>query len=144
MKLEKILKSQGLYYVALVLMIVNVLGYVSVGSIECIIVFAVSYYLSNSYTKNQSVDILVGLFAANVVFGCGRVREGMVDTSSLLGKGAAEAAKDAKDAMEIHTCDPTDQKCLESAAAATAAHKAAATAAHKAKEAKEAKAVAGK
>ena len=76
MKLEKILNSKGLYYVALVLMVVNVFGYVSMGSIECIVVFAISYYLSNSYTKNQSVDLLVGLFVANVVFGCGRIKEG--------------------------------------------------------------------
>ena len=77
MKLEKILKSQVLYYVALVLMVVNIIGYVSIGSMECIVVFAISYYLSNHYTKNQAVDILVGLFVSNVVFGCGRVREGL-------------------------------------------------------------------
>ena len=34
------MKSNTLYYVALALMVINVLGYVSVGSVECIIVFA--------------------------------------------------------------------------------------------------------
>ena len=28
------------------------------------------------FTKNRSLDILCGLFVANVVFGCGRVKEG--------------------------------------------------------------------
>ena len=96
MKLEKILKSKGLYYVALVLMVVNVLGYVSMGSIECIVVFAISYYLSNSYTKNQSVDILVGLFVANVVFGCGRVKEGYEGLENKVKKAASEAATEEK------------------------------------------------
>jgi len=96
MKLEKILKSKGLYYVALVLMIVNVLGYVSMGSIECIVVFAISYYLSNSYTKNQSVDILVGLFVANVVFGCGRVKEGYEGLENKVKKAASDAATEEK------------------------------------------------
>ena len=95
MKLEKALKSKALYYVALVLMVVNVLGYVSVGSVECIIVFAVTYYLSNSYTKNQSLDILIGLFVANVVFGCGRVREGFEEGAVGNAKKAGNANKKA-------------------------------------------------
>ena len=116
MKLEKILKSKGLYYVALVLMVVNVLGYVSVGSLECIVVFAVTYYLSNSYTKNQSVDILCGLFVANVVFGCGRVREGFEGTTTKLEKAAADAATK----MKAAACKKgsKDPKCIKQLAEA--------------------------
>jgi hypothetical protein len=77
MKLDKILKSKMIYYVALVLMVINVLGYVSMGSIECVVIFAVTTYLTNQFTKNRSVDILAGLFVANVVFGCGRIKEGL-------------------------------------------------------------------
>jgi len=76
MKLDKILKSKVLYYVALVLMVINVLGYVSLGSTECVIIFGITTYLANMFTKNRSLDILCGLFVANVVFGCGRVKEG--------------------------------------------------------------------
>ena len=76
MKLDKILKSKVLYYVALVLMVINVLGYVSLGSTECVIIFGITTYLANMFTKNRSLDILCGLFVANVVFGCGRVTEG--------------------------------------------------------------------
>jgi len=123
MKLEKALKSKALYYVALVLMVVNVLGYVSVGSVECIIVFAVTYYLSNSYTKNQSLDILIGLFVANVVFGCGRVREGFEDSIEALKKAAAgELQKAKKKNVDAHNCGGKDQeKCV---AAAKAHHRA--------------------
>ena len=76
MKLDKILKSKVLYYVALVLMVINVLGYVSLGSTECVFIFGITTYLANMFTKNRSLDILCGLFVANVVFGCGRVKEG--------------------------------------------------------------------
>lgn len=125
MKLEKALKSKALYYVALVLMVVNVLGYVSVGSVECVIVFAVTYYLSNSYTKNQSLDILIGLFVANVVFGCGRVREGFdVDSTEALKKVAAQEHLHArKNALDAHKCpagkefDTTKKKCVKKAKA---------------------------
>ena len=76
MKLDKILKSKVLYYVALVLMVINVLGYVSLGSTECVVIFGITTYIANMFTKNRSLDILCGLFVANVVFGCGRVKEG--------------------------------------------------------------------
>ena len=76
MKLDKILKSKVLYYVALVLMVINVLGYVSLGSTECVVIFGIATYIANMFTKNRSLDILCGLFVANVVFGCGRVKEG--------------------------------------------------------------------
>ena len=116
MKLEKALKSKALYYVALVLMVVNVLGYVSVGSVECIIVFAITYYLSNGYTKNQSLDILVGLFVANVIFGCGRVREGFEEgAASKADKLAGEASKADHNskvaALAASKCDPKSGNC---------------------------------
>jgi hypothetical protein len=90
MKLDKILKSKVLYYVALVLMVINVLGYVSLGSTECVIIFGITTYLANMFTKNRSLDILCGLFVANVVFGCGRVKEGMESGHEKMKK--AEAA----------------------------------------------------
>jgi len=129
MKLEKALKSKALYYVALVLMVVNVLGYVSVGSVECIIVFAVTYYLSNSYTKNQSLDILIGLFVANVVFGCGRVREGFGEKSAdaLKNIAAQEHLRAKKKKVDAHKCpvgkgwDETRKECVAAAKAHTAA-----------------------
>jgi hypothetical protein len=96
MKLNKMIKSNTLYYVALALMVINVLGYVSVGSVECIIVFAIATYLSNMYTKNRSLDILIGLFVSNIVFGCGRVKEGMENPVKKIEKVAADVLTEAK------------------------------------------------
>jgi hypothetical protein len=104
MKLDKILKSKTIYYVALVLMVINVLGYVSMGSVECVVIFAVTTYLTNHFTKNRSVDILAGLFVANVVFGCGRIKEGMEPLNQKLDKAIAEeetAVKQEKKSVKV-------------------------------------------
>ena len=101
MKLDKILKSKVLYYVALVLMVINVLGYVSLGSTECVVIFGITTYLANMFTKNRSLDILCGLFVANVVFGCGRVKEGFESLEVKKEKfDMAKAQKAAEDRCE--------------------------------------------
>ena len=94
MKLDKILKSKVLYYVALVLMVINLLGYVSLGSTECVVVFGITTYLANMFTKNRSLDILCGLFVANVIFGCGRIKEGFESLETKEGK--VKAMKEQK------------------------------------------------
>lgn len=112
MKFEKILKSRLLFYVAVVLMIINVVGYVSVGSMECVIVFAVATYVSNHFTKNRAVDILAGLFVANVLFGCGRVKEGFKSPDEKVKEALAEAHTSKKKAEK----DAKKKKMLQSGA----------------------------
>ncbi len=111
MKLDKILKSKVLYYVALVLMVINVLGYVSLGSTECVVIFGITTYLANMFTKNRSLDILCGLFVANVVFGCGRVKEGFEGADAMEKKlEMIKAQKAAED-----RCKKKDKngKCID-------------------------------
>lgn len=77
MNIHNLLTSKPLYWIAMVLMVINILGYISIGSFECVIVFAIGYYVSNHFTKKyQALDILAGIFASNVIFGCGRIKEG--------------------------------------------------------------------
>ena len=109
MKLDKILKSKVLYYVALVLMVINVLGYVSLGSTECVVIFGITTYLANMFTKNRSLDILCGLFVANVVFGCGRVKEGFEGLE--VKKEKLEMEKHQKAAEERCKKDPKGKNC---------------------------------
>ncbi len=111
MKLNKMMKSDTFYYVAVALMVINILGYVSVGSIECVIVFAIATYLSNMYTKNRSLDILIGLFVSNIVFGCGRVKEGMENPEKKIEKVAADILTEAKDTESKKECKPGDKEC---------------------------------
>jgi len=109
MKLEKILKNKYVYYVAVFLMVLNVLGYVANGSMECVIIFALSTYLSNQFlTKNPTLDILVGLLVSNALFGCkSAVKEGMTDSLEEATKKAhTEAVTKAKVQDKKGACLP--------------------------------------
>ncbi len=96
MNIQKIIKNKYLYYVACVLAAINLLGYISQGSMECILLFAVGTYAANHFTKNRTLDIFVGLFAANVLFGCGRIKEGMATPSETIEKVSAEVCAKRK------------------------------------------------
>lgn len=76
MNFNNILKNKYLYYLAVALMMLNVLGYVSLGSIECVLVLGGAAYIANHFTKNRTADIFIGLFVSNILFGCGRLKEG--------------------------------------------------------------------
>ena len=86
MNFNNVLKNKYLYYVAVALMVINVLGYVSLGSIECVLVLGGAAYLANQFTQNRTVDIFIGLFVSNILFGCGRLREGFEGVDKTLGK----------------------------------------------------------
>ena len=112
MKFDKIVKSKYLYYAACVLATINLLGYVSMGSMECILLFGASAYAANHFTNNRALDIFIGLFVANVLFGCGRikdnVKEGMVSHKATTAHGVvskfSEQCKTLKD-KELEECN---------------------------------------
>jgi hypothetical protein len=79
MNINKIISHKYFHYTAIVLMIFNIIGYVSMQSMECVLVFGAASYAANHFTKNRALDIFIGLFVANVLFGCGRVKEGFVE-----------------------------------------------------------------
>ena len=100
MKFDKLLKNKYLHYAAVALMVINVLGYVAMGSIECILVLGGAAYLAHHFTKNRTADIFIGLFVANILFGCGRLREGMKTGADKAGEGAADLHNEAKVAAQ--------------------------------------------
>ena len=116
MNFNNVLKNKYLYYVAVALMVINVLGYVALGSIECVLVLGGAAYLANQFTQNRTVDIFIGLFVSNILFGCGRLREGFEGLETKLDKAAAESATKAK-CVEADckakggTCDEATGKC---------------------------------
>ena len=96
MNFNNVLKNKYLYYVAVALMVINVLGYVSLGSIECVLVLGGAAYLANQFTKNRTVDIFIGLFVSNILFGCGRLREGLKNGAEKAGDASATLNTEAK------------------------------------------------
>ena len=116
MNFNNVLKSKYLYYAAVALMVINVLGYVSLGSIECVLVLGGAAYLANQFTKNRTVDIFIGLFVSNILFGCGRLKEGYTEATTsashkltTAGVGAVHEGKED----EKKATTPEEQKAAQ-------------------------------
>lgn len=75
-------KNKYVFYVVSLLAILNVLGYFSMRSWECIVMFAAVAYSANCYAKNATISLLAGLFVSNFVFGCNQVKESFVEAQS--------------------------------------------------------------
>ena len=110
MNFNNVLKNKYLYYVAVALMAINVLGYVSLGSIECVLVLGGAAYLANQFTKNRTVDIFIGLFVSNILFGCGRLREGLTEANTkAMAAGADQLTEGKKKLINAKTKTEVEQ-----------------------------------
>ena len=117
--LNKLLKNKIVYYVVLALAALNVLGYFSMRSWECVVLFSAVAYSANCYCGNMTVSLLAGLFVSNFVFGCNRVKEGFKEArapvkkaNKLLKKAEKKALREghkASKALENMEC--TDGDC---------------------------------
>ena len=110
MKLPAILKNKYVAIIAAVFAVLNVIGYAMSKSWECLVIFAATAYSIQCYTKNLVLGLLGGLFVANFVFGCGRVKENfeekMENDNSGVGMGdVKKAAEKAKKELEKNGAD---------------------------------------
>ena len=123
MKFEKIIKHKYLYYAACALAAINLLGYVSMGSMECIILFGASVYAANHFTKNRALDIFVGLFVSNVLFGCGRIKDSVKEGMETSSKKLEDAVKQLSTEVDATNCktDKNKKKCHAALTAALVA-----------------------
>ncbi len=107
--MKSLLKNKYVLYAVSALAAINVLGYLSIGSVECLAVFAASVLACQQYNKNMIVCLLVALFAANVVFGCGRIKENFEGMSEKhhgeLEKAKRGAVKAGKKVIHYETED---------------------------------------
>ena len=100
MKVPALLRNKMVGYAVYVLAALNVLGYVSTKSWECLALFAATAYAAKCYMKNVVVSILAGLFVANFVFGCGRVKEGFEDPFKAAAKKLREGAEGIQEGVD--------------------------------------------
>ena len=84
--MQNVLKNKYVLYAVSALAVLNVLGYLSIGSMECLGVFALTALVCQQYNKNMTVCLLAAIFAANVVFGCGRIKENFTEGANLAPK----------------------------------------------------------
>ena len=69
-------KNKYVFYVAVVLAVINVVGYVGMRAWECLVMFAAVAYATKCYAKNNTIAVLAGLFVSNFVFSCNKMKEG--------------------------------------------------------------------
>ena len=100
MKVPALLKNKYVFYALCALAVLNIAGYAMVRAWECLALFGLSAYSAHCYCGDKCVAILVALFVANFVFGCGRVKEGIDDTLKGPEDHAADAANSASNAVE--------------------------------------------
>jgi hypothetical protein len=117
--LNKLLKNKIVYYVVLALAALNVLGYFSMRSWECVVLFSAVAYSANCYCGNMTVSLLAGLFVSNFVFGCNRVKEGFKEArapvkkaNKLLKKAEKKALREGhKASRALENMECTDGSC---------------------------------
>ena len=102
--LVSLTKNKYVFYIVCLLAILNVLGYFSMRSWHCIVMFAAVAYATKCYAKNNVIALLAGLFVANFVFGCNQVKENFEEAMN-----PEEAA-----ATAVHKlAGSLDKKCKE-------------------------------
>lgn len=107
MKIPAIFKNKVLYYVVLAFSVLNVLGYVSMKAWECLALFSLTAYIVNTQVDNVTVGLLAGIFVANFIFSCGRVKEG-------IDKTLQKPEDDVKDAEEsLQAAEDKAKSCAE-------------------------------
>lgn len=113
--------DKNVLYIMLVLAVVNVVGYLTMGNFEAVIFFAIVAYLSTFFTKNMVIVFLISILATNFLmmskvnyFSRMNAKEGMQNKDE--GDAAKDATKDAakdapkdaaKDAASKATPTPT-------------------------------------
>ena len=95
--MQNVLKNKYVLYAVSALAVLNVLGYLSIGSMECLGVFALTALVCQQYNKNMTVCLLAAIFAANVVFGCGRIKENFDGSKPCGEDNKCEDGKTCKD-----------------------------------------------
>ena len=115
MKLGSLLKNKYLCWAVMALSALTILGYVSSRAWECLVLFvAVAYGVNTFVHENTTVALLSALFAANFLFGCGRVKENATGSMDRTVQKLEEQANDMeKKCEEGQTYDEEQKKCVD-------------------------------
>ena len=103
----KLAKNKYVFYIFVVLALINLLGYFGTRSWECIVMFAAVAYSTRCYAKNDTLAILAGLFVSNFVFSCNKMKESFVETMT----EGADGDKDEDDDEE-EEAKKKERRCI--------------------------------
>tara|TARA_Y100000748_G_C15489022_1_gene485789 strand:- start:1548 stop:2177 length:630 start_codon:yes stop_codon:yes gene_type:complete len=104
---RKALKSTTLLYFILFLAIVNIVGYLSMGQFDAVVVFAIIGFVAQSFSKNMIMILVIPLIATALYVTLFKgVREGFKE-----GAKGDKGEKDKKKIVEDH--NPPKKNCPE-------------------------------
>ncbi|MEE8598428.1 MAG: hypothetical protein V3S69_02750 [Dehalococcoidales bacterium] len=98
--MEDILNNKYFLYLVAFISFTNVLGYLSMGNVESVLIFGATTALTGYFSKNWIVRLLAALVVTNVVFANYMIREGFKEGLSAPGKTSdvdREGDEEAKD-----------------------------------------------
>lgn len=78
MKIREFFDNNITLYITLGIAIVNILAYLGMATPSCILILIIAIYMSRQFTEICSINILFGLFVANIAFSCGGIIEGLI------------------------------------------------------------------
>jgi len=84
--MEDILNNKYFLYLVAFISFTNVLGYLSMGNVESVLIFGATTALTGYFSKNWIVRLVTALVVTNVVFANYMIREGFKEGLSAPGK----------------------------------------------------------
>ena len=84
--MEDILNNKYFLYLVAFISFTNVLGYLSMGNVESVLIFGATTALTGYFSKNWIVRLLAALVVTNVVFANYMIREGFKEGLTAPGK----------------------------------------------------------
>lgn len=84
MKLGNLFKNKSMYYVGLLLLLVQICIYVKQRFWARIVVLIGVICISHRFSRNQTTDIFMGLLIANILFACQKATEDFIQKGSKL------------------------------------------------------------
>jgi hypothetical protein len=75
--LKKIINSKHFFWTSIILTSLLFYVYIKDKSYKCILLFIAVSLISNSYCKNVALALFVSMLVSNIIFGCGKMKEGL-------------------------------------------------------------------
>ena len=114
--MEDILNNKYFLYLVAFISFTNVLGYLSMGNVESVLIFGATTALTGYFSKNWIVRLLAALVVTNVVFANYMIREGFKEA---LDQKAPESEKTTRQATAAEDDDHDEDESSENFKAAT-------------------------
>ena len=91
---NKLLHNKYVLYIVLFLAITNILGYLTIGDWNSLILFIVLGVLSTHFSKNMIINLSIAMIGTNFIFAGNRIREGFEDAKAVTKAKAAVTKAD--------------------------------------------------